>query len=336
MKKLILLFLPFLLTSLGCARLLPKAMVTLHVVNQDGEPVSDTEIVATFEGGSEDDIIKYPDKNGYVTFTSPVYGCALFDNKTYQSIYNPTRIDKYYPTCIERIYSTARWQIQDGKWMPWNPTIEFVLFERINPIPMYALGRQEPIFIPARNKWVGFDMMKNEWMPPYGVGKHADIEVLHAWNGKDIPEYTGSTLTLRFPDKDAGFYTFTYEHREPEYDTWRFRSPYHADPKKTYTKDVRFFEKYNPQKKVWESRFIPDDTGYIFRTRTRFDDQGRLIGAHYGKIYQPYPPMLLLWYGKVKFRLPFYLNPTENDTNLECDSKRNLLKRHPWSEDVAP
>ena len=336
MKKLILLFLLSFLTSLGCARLLPKAMVTLHVVNQDGKPVSDAEITANFEGGSEDDIIKYPDKNGYVTFTSPIFGCALFANTIHRDRSGPLKTNKYYPTRITRTYSDIREQVQDGKWMPWNPTIKFVLFERINPIPMYALGRQEPIFIPARNKWVGFDMMKNEWMPPYGIGKHADIEMFHAWDGKARPEYTGSALTLRFPDKDAGFYTFTYEHREMVYDTWRFRSPYHADPKKTYLQEVRFFEKFNPQKKVWTRRFIPDDTGYVFRTRTRFDDQGRLIGAHYGKIYQPYPPTLLVLYDGIEFRLPFYLNPTENDTNLECDSKRNLLKRHPWSEEVAP
>ena len=52
MKQFIAVMLLSLLAAPGCTfSSQPKAMVTLHVVNQDGKPISDTEITAAFEGG---------------------------------------------------------------------------------------------------------------------------------------------------------------------------------------------------------------------------------------------------------------------------------------------
>ena len=57
----------------------PQAKITLRVVNQNEKPVTDTEITASFENGKAD-IRKKPDENGYVTFSSPVMGSAIFSN----------------------------------------------------------------------------------------------------------------------------------------------------------------------------------------------------------------------------------------------------------------
>lgn len=331
--------LPPLLASLlfcwntACFARYPVAKITLQVVNQDNVPVTDTEITASFWEGRQD-IRKWPDANGYVTFSSQVIGDAVFGNATYKTIRNPEITDKYYKTIFRRFYTSPSKNSKDGKWQPWNPTIKCVLFERKNPIPMYANDRETSIDIPKRNEWCGFGMAKGAWVRPYGAGEHADIEVFHAWDGKKREACTGSILKMRFPDREAGYYAFIYEHREAMYETLRFKSPYHAVPNETYRKEITFSEKYDPKAKAWEEHFIPDDTGYIFRTRTRFDAQGRLIGAHYGKIYQPRPPMLRVWDGKGELRLPFYLNPTENDTNLECE--RNLLKRRHFDDYVEP
>lgn len=308
----------------GCLAQYPQAEITLHVINQDGNPVTDTEIMASFENGKED-IRKIPDKNGYVTFSSPVLGSAVFSNVVYTTVGNPTGFNRYYNNTFRHLYTTPSKNAKEGKWQPWNPTLTMVLNERLNPIPMYANSRYHDEPIPARNVWCGFDMAKNAWTPPYGKGRHADVEIFHKWDGKEGSEYTGSTLRIRFPDKDAGWYTFHYEPRDM-YDTMRFKSPYHAIPTKTYQREMMFSEKRDSKTMKWERHLFPPNTGYIFRTRTRFDNQGHLVGAHYGKIYQPISSVFNLWFGTSRIRLPFYLNPSENDTNLEFDPKRNLLK----------
>ena len=64
----------------GCLAQPPVAKITLHVVNQDGQPVSDTEIEAGFfiDDGNMPQFKKWPDKNGYVSFESPVLTDAGF------------------------------------------------------------------------------------------------------------------------------------------------------------------------------------------------------------------------------------------------------------------
>jgi len=66
------------------------------------------------------------------------------------------------------------------------------------------------------------------------------------------------------------------------------------------------------------------DECLILRTRTRLDKEGRLVGAYYGKIYGP------LRFGfsfdaPGEMKILHYLNPNENDPNLEADTSRNLL-----------
>ena len=309
----------------GCASPYPIAKVTLHVVNQDGEPVSDAKISAGFWMGNEN-LSAYPNKDGFVSFRSPVIGDAVFSNELlYHPARNPDAKDKYYLTIFRLHYGSPSKDTRDGKWQPWNPTIEMVLKERINPIPMYANERQRNEPIPERNQWCGFDMTKNAWVSPYGIGEHADVEICHEWDGKEGKEYTGSTLKLRFPDKGAGCYAVRHNY-EKMYDSIVFKSPYHAVPSKIALKELKFYEKYNPETKRFNRHLFPDGTVYIFRTRTRFDGNGRLVGAHYGKIYQPYALIFGFWRGGSYIRLPFYLNPTENDTNLEFDPERNLIK----------
>jgi len=52
---------------------------------------------------------------------------------------------------------------------------------------------------------------------------------------------------------------------------------------------------------------------YYFRVRTKMDENGNVVSAHYGKIYGDF----------MQFR--YYFNPTPNDRNIEYDPKQNLL-----------
>ena len=311
----------------------PKAKFTLHVLNQDGNPIKNTEIEANFSYCNHD-LCKRTDENGYVTFESDAVTDVLFTNRQYNTWRTPNVIDHYYSTLIHKEFHSPSKNVIDGKWMPWNPTIEFVLKERVNPIPMYATSRLNELKIPLLNTWCGFDMTVNDWVSPHGSGSHADIEVCYQWDGSDGKNYNGSTLEIRFPDEKAGYYTFQYHYDKYGRSQHSFISPYHAAPTNTFNPKMSFsdtlvFKKDSASDRVYkriQSNHMKRGTGYIFRTRTRLDENGNLIGAHYGKIY---PTTDALFRRSRKgngfLTLRYYLNPTENDTNLEYDPKHNLF-----------
>lgn len=113
----------------GCANSYPVAKVTLHVVNQDGKPVSDTKIRAGFWMG-RDNLSVYPDEEGFVSFESPVLGDGVFCNELlYHPIRNPNVKDKYYLTIFRLQYASPSKNVKAGRWQPWNPTVTMVLKE---------------------------------------------------------------------------------------------------------------------------------------------------------------------------------------------------------------
>ena len=329
MKRFILLYLLQIVTY-GCTQY-PTAKITIHAVNQDGDPISDYKIQAAFAYGKEQ-LSAFPDKNGYVTFQSPALTFAVFSMLPKFDIYNPG-VEKYYRNIIRYRFENFKENVKDGKWQPWNPTIELLLKERVNPIPMYATSCSNRLKIPLLNTWCGFDMTVNDWISPYGSGAHADIEICYQWDGSEGDSYNGSTLEIRFPDEKAGCYTFHYPYDETCGYQNSFISPYHAEPTNMFSTQLSFsetikLEKYPVGDRIFrclERNHMKKGTGYIFRTRTRFDENGNLIGAHYGKIYPPNGD--LIWRGRKGTFLTFqyYLNPTENDTNLEYDPNQNLL-----------
>ena len=62
---------------------------------------------------------------------------------------------------------------------------------------------------------------------------------------------------------------------------------------------------------------------YYFRVRTKVDDRGNIVSAHYGKIYGDF------------MQFKYYLNPTINDRNVEFDPKQNLITNLKPGEGVS-
>ena len=308
----------------------PKAKITLHIVNQNNQPVTDTEIEASFAYCNHN-LCKWPDENGYVTFESDAVTDVLFINQNYKQ---DAHIEKkqYYRTTIRKKFHTPSQNVKNGKWQPWNPTITMILKEKINPIPMYAAEKNR-IKLPKINAWIGFDMEKNAWLAPYGKGEVADIEVYHQWDGSFGTNYKGSILKIRFPGEYAGCYTFDYEHNIENF-SCDFRSPYNAIPENQYIQEISFLDVLKNTNSSLDknkitgicSEYLTKRVGYIFRTRTKVDEQGNLISARYGKIYPSSGLLFKVWKNQESIlHLHYYLNPTENDTNLEYDPNQNLL-----------
>ena len=69
-----------------------------------------------------------------------------------------------------------------------------------------------------------------------------------------------------------------------------------------------------------------EEQGFFLRLRTVKDVEGRVVSAHYAKIYGIYARVDHSSLNDLRFgKLFFFYNPNPNDTNLEYSPKENVF-----------
>ncbi len=191
--------------------------------------------------------------------------------------------------------------VKDGKWQPYGEKRTLIVKRKKNPVVMESL-HYTPIAVPATNVWLGIDMESFQWTQPYGNGKYDDMLLRFNYEMHDKYAVQWATMEVSFTNNPyAGFYVL------PQDAYSELKSPYHANTNAVFsqTRTFRheFFNKY--------INAIGEGDCMVFRTRTRVDDKGNLISAHYGKTYG-------LWEFSTMIRMKdIFFNPNPNDTNLE-------------------
>ena len=285
--------------------------ITLKVVDQTGHVVSN----ATVQGG-----FYHHGKSGYgFKKTVGANGLVELKNRCVGDMHFTIEKDGYYKTSYTYRFLKA-WHdcAKNGRWIPWNPTVEVILKRKVNPVAMYAFDyTANYTVIPKIGEPLGFDLMAGDWVAPNGTGKTPDFKVTYFRDGEGR-DFTHQELVLTADGPFAGF-------MKVKSDTYSaFKSPHHADTNDVYTQELRFtFDRPSDTGRYVDGRMTAEEC-IVFRSRTRIDKDGRLVGAHYGKIYGPLK-FATSHRGPGSMKPLFYLNPTENDTNLEYDPRRNLL-----------
>lgn len=313
MKKHLTLVLSFLFLLTACANnYIPEAMVTFKVVDMYGNPISNED--ATLGFSPTTGFHGKTDENGFFTGRGRTESDYVF------SVVRDS--NKYYRTRFSKQIANWKDYPKDGKWKPWNETIEVVVKEKINPIPMYAINFSDfKSNIPGLDKWMGYDLEKNDWVSPYGNGIVADVEYYLSFTYCQNL-YIQQSLKVRFPHGDAGCYFMKKDAN------CAISSTYHANVNKSYQSEVTFTKTHlltsaQVQFSPKDSFMLKKDDYLIFRTRTRVDENGNLIEARYGKIYGPIEfNFLLNSSGEImqkSIQMSYHFNPNVNDTNLECN-----------------
>ena len=187
----------------------------------------------------------------------------------------------------------------------------------INPVQMCVIemppyanrGRRYPKGV-EKGTW-GFDMRVGDWVAPYGRGDTVDFMV--EYSEEHFAKDKALDCALVFTN---GVYDGCYIAKCTD---TRFRSDYKADVGAKYIKRLDFDSWGKKYKGRYATKLLDDDEYIAIRTRTKCDEKGQLVSAHYAKIY-----------GTIGFRGEFtckgsYFNPNENDPNLEADTTVNLM-----------
>lgn len=304
------------------------AQITFRVVTDAGQPVPGVDVtVSNFlrwqpgEGFGQDIYEKInarTDKDGVAVVRA--------ESERQYLGYGVTGVPGHYATNEVRYWFK---EVKDGRWEPWNPSVEVVLKPILNPIPMYArvMGQMPALLeLPKLGEPIGFDLEKGEWVAPWGKGAKSDFvfslhEVVAKKSIQDPFEYR---LEIAFSNEGDGIQAFPIHlelHEGSELRLPRFAPETGYAPK--MVKQIGRPAKGQPMHPNHD-----DKQNYFFRVRTVLDENGEVKSALYGKIAGDIAcDKINSPVGYLQFT--YYLNPTSLDRNMEFDPKRNLAGEVP-------
>jgi hypothetical protein len=281
-----------------------KGQVSFRVVDAQGKPVENARVSTGFYGNSatSDQVMEgKTDSNGF---------CIIAGVSASQMHYTITKDDYYATQDSYWFYPGHDRSLKDGRWQPWNPTLDVVLKEKRRPVPMFA--KRYDGTIPALDTPLGFDCEKGDWVEPYGKGSRSDL----------IFFYTATVAgTMSFSvrlevsvNREDGLQLLPLDRSSD------FMSLYEA-PENGYVSKLVFAIERTPNQ-IIKDHELTENQCIIFRVRTVVDSNGKMVHANYGKIYGPmsFGPAA----GEHNLVFPCHFNP-DGTRNLEFDPKQNLF-----------
>lgn len=294
------------------------AKITISVVSESGVPVANALVTGGFF--SKDIAGGGTDFKGY----SDIKGQFSVSGRTHGEISYLVRKDGYYYTSGKyREWFVGNGKVEDGRWEPWNPTIEIVLKKIKDPIPMYAKRVREAI--PTFDKPCGYDLQKGDWVVPYGIGVNSDLIFDFGGRFKSLRDRDES-LVISFSNEHDGVQEYISDTKQKS----KLRTPHNA-PVHGYKKKWHR-DKSMTDEGAWKNQQLRKRYNLIFRVRTKLDKNGNIKEAKYGKIYGD----IEFGYSKqdeamVIFK--YYFNP-DGTRNLEFNPKQNLFRNLSSFEEV--
>ena len=243
-------------------------------------------------------------------------------------------------------YSEAAWgnryRTKDlfGNWQPDNLVATIKLQRVEHPIPLFV--KQIELSDPWKslfkkdgpNGILKFDLMKGDWLPPYGNGVCADLMI------ESTKTVTGAVRDFNFQTRkwdEVPFFDFTQRITIPSNDCLavahvditsgiKIRSGTDLGQNTEIVRQMGLRKRIDKRGKWRYNRYRDYDKNrcYTFRIRSKYDEKGKLTEAYYGKIYGDFEFDYNEELGLTEVRFLYYLNPTSLDRNLEWDRKNNL------------
>ena len=280
------------------------AKVNLKVVDQDGVAVPDAKIWGAFTANHLKDSV-------LVDGMTNTNGEFVAQGNCNEFLRVDVTKEGYYHTEAKINFRRSKSDpiVVDGKWQPYGETRTVVLNRIKDPLSVKVFDenshrRRIPLF----GAWIGFDLEIGDWLPPHGNGKFEDVCLRFKSDvRKRRIDYT-YVMDVSFTNNPhAGAYIAKKDTASD------LKTEYAADTNANYQSTFSFATESVSGRPV-KANYLDQDSYLVFRTRTKVDESGRLIGAHYGKICG-------VWRSSQdKMHISDgCFNSFENDTNIEGD-----------------
>jgi len=282
-----------------------SAKLILKVIDEKGQPLENALVRIAKGGATKKEAFKgKTNSEGYfskiVETSDGIVGGAVIKDGYYKSNFNHSFFAKKF-----------------GRWQPWEKEITVIMRPIINQIPMYISDKW--ITIPELDKEIGFDLIKSDWIVPYGKGEVADFVFYVKRRYENIDEFEG-TMILSFSNEFDGILEIKDDLGGIYGIGSIFRLPRFA-PKGGYISNLK--KSISAGSTGWHND-KNEDSNYIFRIRSKGNENEEISKSIYGKIL-----------GDIVFdirgtdtadiKMRYYLNP-DGTRNLEFDPERNLFR----------
>lgn len=278
-----------------------QAKVVIQVEDQDGVAVQGAKIWGAFTTGSG--------FNDYAMIEGLTNNEGKFvaQGRCNELLRVDITKDGYYSSELKVNFWQSKVDpvVVDGKWQPYGEMRTVVLKQIRKPHDMIVPSRTPQRKMKICDEWLGFDLEKCDFLPPIGEGSVADA--LIRFHREDVSRSEWSkSIEISFAN-----YPYAGVYRKKK-DTWSdLKSDYCANTNAIYDTQLSF--KYVKSGRKRDVERLGEDEYLIYRTRTKVDEEGKLVSARYGKLYGP-------WYfedaGGVRISQGF-MNRNDNDINLE-------------------
>ncbi|MBQ3343109.1 MAG: hypothetical protein IJG84_14510 [Kiritimatiellae bacterium] len=231
-------------------------------------------------------------------------------------------------------------------WRPTDLVITAALYRIERPMPLFvkkAFGKfnvdWRKVGDAGTNIVLRYDFLAGDWLPPVGKGIVADMTVrakmatswhVRKWQVIDGSERIrkrqfyeimtefefdgeGNGVVRKIAPSNAGVFI-----RTAGVDGYAKSFRKSAGRRKKIVGPNVYGENYSD---------VNADACHVFRIRSKFDEQGNLKEAYYGKVYGDFQLRGTWKDGCDGVSFLYYLNPTPNDRNLEWDTKNNLCQK---------
>lgn len=315
-KQVCLILMVALLPLISRAQQLLELSITVKVVSEQGDPISNAVVGVGFDQGGNrwigevksESIKGITDSNGLFCAQATCTG----------SLGVMAEKQGYYKWA-DHFFFYRLGKESDGPWQPFDPKQDVVtvtLRRIVNPVPMYA-KRVETV-VPVFDLPLGYDLEQGAWVAPHGKGSVSDFIIQVTRRATSQDDYEASLIVsvarpgdgfLNAPTLRSGGSVLRLSTEAPivGYQTnvvvkWG-RNP---SANGTYG-DVG--DDYQPN--------------YFFRVRSKIDDKGDVVDALYGKVHGAFRVSGILR-DETRVSFTYYLNP-DGTRNLEFDPARNLF-----------
>jgi len=269
-----------------------------HVVDDEGMPVADATAHIWFKSYGR------PQDNADWTVRTDTNGMFTVQHRLNERFSVGVDKEGHYHASDEIYYLGMNvLPIKDGKWQPYGEKRRIVLKKIRKPVDM--LHKPCGCFkIPSEGSWLGFDLERQSWVNPHGEGRVSDVLIRFRNNVVNSQTKFTATMEVCFTNNaHAGFYVCKKDLSS------EMLSDYTANTNAEYITSKVFSLHRLGKQRIDGS--LSEDSYLVFRTRTKVDSQGRLISAHYGKIYGRWG-----FYRGMRTS-GIWFNPEPNSTNLE-------------------
>jgi len=298
----------------GIAYDVAKGRILYRVVDEEGSPVAG----AVFTGAGW-----IPDESVACGFggTTDSNGMAQIDFLTATEISGEFNKTNYYRSDFHHEFGAhVGYPISNGCWQPYPLRKEIELKRIRKPIAMYV-KRVEAV-LPVMGQPVGYDLVKGDWVLPFGSGENGDFVISAAGEFRSVFD-AEINMTVSFHRSGDGILIETITPVRKGRPLGSILVSCHDAPYDGYLQQYSYIRRMRPSASEQINMVQRRNQMAYFRVRSESGEGGKLLAAHYGKIYGD----VWAYFANKQITVAFhyYLNPTPSDRNMEFDPEQNLM-----------